>query len=73
VVEFRAARFVPAALVHLDHFSGVATDAAVGKKIRRVGKDGVEPAFGIFGGNGVEEFEGIAVIETDKGMVGLEN
>jgi len=29
----------------------VATDAAVGKKIGRVGKDGVEAALGIFGGN----------------------
>jgi hypothetical protein len=73
VVEFRAAGFVPVAFVHLDHASGVATDAAVGKKIRRVGKDGVEAAFGIFGGNGVEQFEAVAVIEAEEGMVGGED
>jgi hypothetical protein len=40
-------------------------DAAVREEVRRVGKDGVEPAFGIFGGDGVEQFEGVAVIEPD--------
>ena len=32
---------------------------------RRVGEDGVEPAVGIFGGDGVEEFEAVAVVEPD--------
>ena len=37
---------------------------------RRVGKDGVEPAVGIFGG---EEFERVAVIQADEWGVGGEN
>jgi len=40
---------------------------------RRVGKDGVESAVGIFGGDGVEEFEGISAIKTDEGVVGGED
>jgi len=39
----------------------VAGDAAVGEEIGRVSEDGVEPAFGIFGGDGVEQFEAVAV------------
>ena len=41
----------------------MAGDTAVGEEVWRVGKDGVEPAFGIFGGNSVEQFEGVAVIK----------
>ena len=67
VVEFRPARFVPITLVHLHHLPGVTGDAAVGEKIRRVGKDAVEAALGIFLGNGVEQFEAVAVIEADEG------
>ena len=59
-------------------------DAAVGpafapklwrgrQEIRRVGKDGIEPAVGIFGGDGVEQFEAVAVVETDERGVGGEN
>ncbi len=70
VVQFRSARDVPVALVHLHHFAGVTGDAAVGQEIRRVGKDGVEPAFGILGRDGVEEFEGIAVVEAEEGGIG---
>jgi len=64
--------------VHLHHFAGPAMrdGAAVGpafaqklrpgrQEIRRVGKDGVEPAVGIFGGDGVEQFEAVAVVEPD--------
>lgn len=43
--------------------SGVAGDAAVGEEIGRVGKDGVEAAVGIFGGNGVEQFKVVAVVK----------
>jgi hypothetical protein len=50
----------------------VTGDAAVGEKIRWVGKDAVEAAIGIFGGNGVEEFEAVAVIKAEEGRVGLE-
>ena len=47
------------------------TDAAVGKKIRRVGKDGVEAAgVAVFGVNGVEQFEAVAVIQSEEGYVG---
>jgi len=49
----------------------VAGDTAIGpafaqklrpgrQEIRRVGKDGVEPAVGIFGRDGVEQFEAVA-------------
>jgi hypothetical protein len=47
----------------------VATDAAVGRKIRRVGKDGVETACGISGGNGVEQFEAVAVVKPEAARV----
>ena len=73
VVQFRSARDVPVALVHLHHFAGVTGDAAVGEKIRRVGEDGVEPAFGIFGGDGVQKLQTVAVIKTDEGVVGGKN
>lgn len=69
VIQFWAARFVPIAFVHLDHFSGVATDTAVGKKIRRVGKNRVEPAFGIFRCDGVEQFETVAVVKPKAARV----
>lgn len=69
MIEFRAAADVPIALVDLDHFAGVTGDAAVGKEIGRVGKDGVEPAVGIFGGDGVEEFQAIALIEPEAAGV----
>jgi len=62
----------------------VTGDAAVGpasapklrpgrQEIGRVGEDGIEPAFGIFGDDGVEEFQGIAVVKADEGGVGGEN
>lgn len=67
VIKFRAARNIPVAFVHPDHFSGVATDAAVGKEIGRVGKDGVEAAFvAVFIINGVEEFEAVAMIKPQS-------
>ena len=70
VVQFRAAGAVPIALVHAHHASGVAGDAAVGEEIGRVGKDAIEPAFGIFGGDGVKEFEAVAVIEANERRIG---
>jgi hypothetical protein len=51
----------------------VAGDAAIREEIRRVGEDGVEAALGIFGRDGVQEFEGIAVIEAEEGGIGGEN
>jgi len=50
-------------VVYLHYATGVAGDAAVGKEIGRVGKDGVEAAGGILGGNGVQQFEAVSVIE----------
>jgi hypothetical protein len=41
----------------------VAVDAAFEREIRRVGKNAVEAALGVFGGDGVEEFEAVAVVE----------
>ena len=84
MVQFRSARNVPIPFIHLDHLARVAGDAAVGpafaqklrpgrQEIRRVGKDGVEPAVGIFGRDGVEEFQTIAAIKTDERGVGGEN
>ena len=71
VVEFRSARFVPIAFVRLDHASGVAGYAAVGEKIRWVGKDGIEASgVAIFLVDGVEEFKGVAVVKAEKGRVG---
>ena len=58
-------RFPIASSVHLDHFAGVTGDAAVGEEIRRVGEDGVEAAFGIFGGDGVEQFQTVSMIKPD--------
>jgi hypothetical protein len=51
----------------------VTGDAAIREEIGRVGEDGVEPAFGISGGDGVQEFQGIAVIKSDERVVGGEN
>ena len=76
VVQFRSARDVPVAFIHLHHFARVAGDTAIGpafaqklrpgrQEIRRVGKDGVEPAVGIFGRDGVEQFEAVAAIKPD--------
>ena len=69
VVELGAAGFVPGALVHFYHFAGVAGDAAVGEEVGRVGEDAVEAAFGVFDGDGVEEFEAVAVVEPKAAVV----
>ena len=53
--------FVPGAFVDGDHFAGVAGDAAVGEEVGRVGEDEVDGGFGEEG----EEFEGVALVETD--------
>ena len=75
MVQFRSARDVPIPFIYLDHFAGPAMrdDAAVREEIRRVGKDGVEPAVGIFGRDGVEQFEGITVVQADERSVGGED
>ena len=44
-----------------DHFAGVAGDAAVGEKVRRVGEDEVDGGFGNLG----EEFEAVAVVDAE--------
>jgi hypothetical protein len=51
----------------------VTGDTAVREKVRWVGKDGVEAAFGIFGGDGVQQFQTVPVIKSDEGIVGGEN
>ena len=66
VIQLRAAGLVPVTLVHLHHAPGVAGDAAVGEEIGRVGKDAVEAAFGIFDGDGVEEFEAVALVKPER-------
>ena len=74
VVFVSTAGFIPIAFVDRDHFSGVAGDAAVGEEVRRVGEDEVEG----FVGDVLEDFEAIAVVETEvvlgivKGDMGLE-
>ena len=84
VVQFRSARDVPIPFIHLDHLARVAGDAAIGpafaqklrpgrQEIRRIGKDGVEPALGIFGGDGVEQFEAVAVVKAEKWGFGGED
>mgnify|MGYP007073200654 CR=1 FL=1 len=65
VVFVRALRFVPIALVHLDHFSGVTSDAAIGKEVRRISKNAVEPALGIFGGYGIQQLKTVAMIKPE--------
>jgi len=71
VVEFRATGFIPITLVDLDHAAGVATDAAVGEEIGRVGENGVEAAgVAVFGVDGIEEFEAVAVVEAEERGVG---
>lgn len=69
VVFLRALRLVPGALVHLDHAAGVASDAAVGEEVRRVGEDGVEAAVGMACGDGIEEGEAVALVEEDAAVV----
>lgn len=69
MVQLRAAGFVPRAFVHLDHAAGVAGDAAVRKEVRRVGENHVEAAVGVLGGDGVEDFEAVALIEPDAAGV----
>jgi hypothetical protein len=56
---------LPNGAVGLEHALTAPKAFGVGQEIRRVGKDGVEPAIGIFGVDGVQQFEGIAVIEPD--------
>ena len=84
VVQFRSARDVPIPFIHFDHFAGVAGDAAIRpafapklwrgrQEIWRVGKDGVEPAVGIFGGDGVEQFEAVRMVQTNERRVGGED
>lgn len=54
-------RAVPRAFVDADHTSGVAGDAVVREKIRRVGKDQIHGVFG----NRRENFQAIALIDFD--------
>jgi len=61
VIGVRAAGFVPIAFVDGDHFAGMASDAAVGEEIGRVGEDKVDGGLGEEG----EEFEGIALVKAD--------
>ena len=61
VICFGALRFVPRAFIDADHFSGVASDASVGKEIGWVGEDEVNG----FGGHGVENFAAIALKNFD--------
>src|ERR1700740_580008 len=53
--------FAPIAFGDGDHFAGVAGDAAVGEEVGRVGEDEVD---GIFG-DGVEDFEAVALVDAD--------
>jgi hypothetical protein len=61
VIDFGALEFVPGAFIDADHASGMASDAAVGEEIGRVGEDEVDGGFG----NGGEDFEAIALVEAD--------
>ena len=54
-------RIVPIAFVDGDHFAGVASDAAVGEEVGRVGEDEVD---GIFWDGG-EDFETVALVEAE--------
>lgn len=65
VIPFPTARFVPLAFVHLHHFACMAGDAAVGEKIRRVGENHVEPAFGISGRNRIQDGQTVIIIKPD--------
>ena len=44
----------------------MAGDAAVGEKIGRVGKNGIETAFSMFGGDGIQEQKAITVIKAEE-------
>ena len=74
MVELGAAGFVPIALVHCGPFlPAVAGDAAVGEEIGRArAKMAAEAAIGMFGGDGIEEFKGVAVVKADEGGIGGE-
>ncbi len=61
MIAIWAAGLVPIAFVDADHFSGMAGDAAVRKKIRWVGENEVDGGFG----NLREEFQAIAVIKPN--------
>src|SRR6202022_2595539 len=61
MIGIGAAGFVPIAFVDGDHFAGVASDAAVGEEIGRVGEDEID---GIFGDGG-EDFEAVALVEAE--------
>ena len=56
-----AARTVPIAFVDADHAAGVACDAVVGEKIRRVGENHVHAGFGNF----CQDFEAVALKNFD--------
>jgi hypothetical protein len=60
VIGIRPAGFVPVAFIDGDDFAGVAGDAAVGEEVGRVGEDEVGGGFG----NGGEDFQAVAVVET---------
>ena len=53
--------FVPFAFVDGDHFPSVASDAAVGEEVGRVGENEVNGIIGDF----FEEFEAVAVVEAN--------
>jgi hypothetical protein len=74
VVQFRSARDVPIAFIHLHHFASVTGDTTVREKVRRVGKDGVEAAFvAVFLINRIEQIQTVPMVEADEGIVGGEN
>ena len=66
VVLFRAPALIPVAFVDADHLTGMTCNTAVGKEVRRVGKNHIEAAFvAILGINGVEDFEAVTLIEEN--------
>ncbi len=69
VIGVRAFGFIPFPLVDADHAPGMAGDAAIGKKIGRVGKDEVH---GIFRHRG-EDFQAIPLIDFDVVFGVVEN
>ena len=62
MVQLCSSRFVPFAFVHFHHFARLASNAAVRKKVRRVGKNGVETSFRIGASGGFQNIKAIALV-----------
>ena len=68
MIYFGPARLVPAPLVDLDHFPGVAGYPAIGQEVGRIGEYHVETPRRMRLGDFVHEIQAVGVVEFDAGL-----